>query len=207
MTKFENIDKANPILFVDLETTGLSAQEDVPLEIACILTDGLGSMISSYQTLIFEDWDEFKEPVNNIIDHDIEPVYSMHRESGLWNDLFDEHVIDETRGQAEVEIVEWLKTYGVEPKTLPIAGLSIGSLDRPFIQHHFPKLNEFLSHRNIDMSSIREICKRVNPDLQMKIESLLEGQIEVTHRAHDDCEYAIALYMAYIANFFRTGVF
>ena len=208
MTDNTNGEFESRILFVDLETTGLDPREETPLEISVILTDGLGGVFgtdTTYTSLIWEDEDELTEPVNRIVDHQIQPVFDMHRLSGLWTDLFAEGAVRKTRWQVEADIITLLLDQGVQPKTLPIAGLSIGSLDRPFLQYHFPKLNAFLSHRNIDISSIRQIAQRVNPELQTKIERLLEDRVDVTHRAYDDTLYAIELYQAYIANFFYTG--
>jgi oligoribonuclease len=195
------------ILFIDLETTGLYAEQDVPLEIAVTLTDKLGAHIASYQTLIWEDAPIFTGPVSRIRKVEADFVNKMHTESGLWKDLDEGAREVLTRWDAEITILAFLRTHGVEEKTLPIAGLSIGSLDRPFLQTHLPILNGFLSHRNIDISSIREIAKRVAPELQASMEKALDekvSKIAVTHRAADDCLYAIELYQAYIANFFYT---
>lgn len=196
------------ILFIDLETTGLDPHFDVPLEVGIVLTDMFGRIINSWKWIVWEDTPEFVVPTNKIRSDPEDFVNKMHTESGLWDDLdaVDEDDLEEefeSRDSLSAHIVKLLKGYRVAEKTLPIAGLSIGSLDRPFLQHHFPILNNFLSHRNIDISSIREICKRINPDLQHAIENSIDD--EVTHRAHEDCIYAINLYREYLDSFLYSG--
>jgi oligoribonuclease len=146
----------------DMETTGLDAYLDVPLELAVVLTDDLGNEIVSESVVIFEHNEDFYRGYTR--GRENEYVREMHEKSGLWDDL-DREGTPRSRSFAEDYFVALMESRGVQPGTLPMCGNSIGSLDRPFLIRHFPKLNEFLHYRNIDMSSDKELMRIHRPDL------------------------------------------
>ncbi|AAR26827.1 FirrV-1-A3 [Feldmannia irregularis virus a] len=61
--------------------------------------------------------------------------------------------------------------------------------DRRIIETHFPLLQKYLSHKNIDVTTMLETAKRFRPDLmQYKPKPLMK------HRAMDDIMDSLALY-------------
>jgi oligoribonuclease len=179
-------------LWIDLETNGLRADTHVPLELGLMLTDKWGAEIASWKTLIwdpfypdFSTWDPF--------------VRDMHIENGLRSDLLQFQSM--TREQAARESVAWLKDQGVEPFTLPMCGSSIGSLDRPFCIEHLPKLHEFFHYRNIDVSTLRELCKILNAPLMEKITEDIADKYQEKHRVLEDIQDSITLYRSLYENF------
>lgn len=181
--------------WVDLETTGLDAISDVPLELGIVLTDNDGRLFDQNSWLISEQSAEWKIKVGRGASHEI--VGPMHEKSGLWDDLVEKRDMALTRKQLDDEIVNWLKARDVVPGTLPMVGASIGSLDRPFVITHFPKFNEYLHYRNIDISTLKELCKRHNPDLYSKM-TLPEA---TQHRVLNDIHGSILEYNFYLENF------
>ena len=101
-----------------------------------------------------------------------------------------------------MQAVDWLIEIGVPPQSLPMAGSSIGSLDRPFALTHFPNLNGFLHYRNVDISSIKEICRRRNPELYENMMRDWEANgSEPQHRVLEDCYSSYDEYQMYLREF------
>lgn len=128
----------------------------------------------------------------------------MHHKSGLWNDLYNPNQAKLTRANADNELCDFLRDHIGEDAfgTVPMMGNSIGSLDRPFCLEHFPMFNGALSYRNVDMSSIKEILKAVNPTLWANLKPIIGDKSNATHRVLDDIDACILEYRAYLENFF-----
>jgi hypothetical protein len=64
---------------------------------------------------------------------------------------------------AEAECIAFLKKY-IKPGIAPMCGNTIGQ-DRRFMAKYMPKLEAFFHYRNIDVSTLKELCKRWHPEL------------------------------------------
>lgn len=181
------------MLWIDLETTGLRADEEVPLELGLTVTDKWGAHVGEWKTLIWEP--DFNEYAKNAVSF----VQEMHTNNGLWDDLQNFNV--RTRRSAEKDAIEWLTSMGIEKFTLPMCGSSIGSLDRPFAIEHLPKLHEFFHYRNIDISTVRELCRLHNPVLLTRIEEQLSENYLEKHRVLEDIQDSILIYRSLYENF------
>ena len=112
----------------------------------------------------------------------IEVVAQMHARSGL---------VEEVRAStvdlaaAEDLVLDYIRTHVKQAKTAPLAGNSIAT-DRGFIARDMPKLDDFLHYRMIDVSSIKELCRRWYPRIYF-------GQPEkgLAHRALADIHESI----------------
>jgi oligoribonuclease (3'-5' exoribonuclease) len=185
------------MLWIDMETTGLYADMDVPLEIGIVLTDKFGNVFGKVSKLVWETGRDFRAAVVHAEEN--EYVDNMHTQSGLWDDLLKNQSWD--RRFIDDFMVGWLMSCGVQPHAMPMSGSSIGSLDRPFAQRHFPKLNEFLSYRNVDISSIKELCRLHRPELFETMEKELGTKADATHRVIGDCFASINEYLFYLKHF------
>ncbi|MNC91026.1 Oligoribonuclease [compost metagenome] len=67
----------------------------------------------------------------------------------------------------------------------PLCGNSIG-VDRRFLDRHLPALDGYLHYRSIDVSSLKELCRRWYPEVYKG----RPGKRE-THRALDDVRESI----------------
>ena len=65
--------------------------------------------------------------------------------------------------QATAEMLEFLKQHVPAGKS-PMCGNSICQ-DRRFMARYMPKLEAFFHYRNVDVSTIKELAKRWQPDL------------------------------------------
>ena len=103
-------------------------------------------------------------------------------------------VISET--QAEDTILEFLKQH-IDENKCPLAGNTI-YMDRMFLRKYFSRVDQYLSYRIIDVSSIKELCKRWDG----KVFSNCPKK-KFSHRALDDIEDSIEELKYYKANFFK----
>jgi oligoribonuclease len=71
------------------------------------------------------------------------------------------------------------------PGTAPLCGNSIG-VDRRFLDRYMRELDGYLHYRSIDVSSLKELCRRWYPAIYRK----RPGKAE-THRALDDIRESI----------------
>ena len=112
----------------------------------------------------------------------VDVVTEMHTRSGL---------IDEVRkstidiAEAESMVLDYLKKLVPQEKMAPLAGNSIAT-DRGFISRDMPALDDYLHYRMIDVSSIKELCRRWYPRIYF-------GQPAkgLAHRALADIEESI----------------
>lgn len=187
---------------VDLETTGLDANLDVPLEIGVQLINREGEVQDAESWLVYENNDTYSNGMIRGTGNQF--VNEMHQKSGLWEDLRGNARVINPRSFVDEKLCDFLKQNDVEPRTLPMMGNSIGSLDRPFCIVHFPKFNAHLSHRNIDVSTIKEIMKAYNPELFEKLKATVGTKEDSKHRVMDDIEACIKEHLTYVSEFFIT---
>jgi oligoribonuclease len=64
--------------------------------------------------------------------------------------------------QAEQLVLDYIREFVPEPKSAPLAGNSIAT-DRGFIARDMPLLDDYLHYRMVDVSSIKELCRRWYP--------------------------------------------
>jgi oligoribonuclease len=121
-------------------------------------------------------------------------VTEMHTKSGLIEAVNRSTV---TNDEAEAQTLAFLKEHISEPRSIPLGGNSIGT-DRRFLQEYMPTLEEFFHYRNVDVSTIKELARRWNPDV---LASLPEK--ESAHRALDDIRESINELVHYRATLFQ----
>jgi len=83
-------------------------------------------------------------------------VRQMHERSGLLTEIGTGGVPLEDAGR---KVLEYIKGHVPEPRTVPLCGNSIG-MDRRFLARYLPEIEEHLHYRSIDVSSIKELCRR-----------------------------------------------
>ncbi|MCV7259935.1 oligoribonuclease [Mycobacterium shimoidei] len=140
------------LVWIDCEMTGLDLRSDRLIEIAVLVTDGeLNILGDGIDVVIHVD----DAALSSMID----VVRDMHTRSGL---------IDEVRAStvdlatAETMVLDYIREHVKQPKTAPLAGNSIAT-DRGFIARDMPALDSYLHYRMIDVSSIKELCRRWYP--------------------------------------------
>jgi oligoribonuclease len=140
------------LVWIDCEMTGLDLASDKLIEIAVLVTDGDLNILGEGVDVVIhaDDW-----ALSSMID----VVADMHARSGL---------IDEVRAStvdvatAEAMVLDYVGTHVKHAKTAPLAGNSIAT-DRGFIARDMPALDSYLHYRMVDVSSIKELCRRWYP--------------------------------------------
>src|SRR5215813_1422427 len=131
--------------------TGLDLANDALVEIACIVTDGELNELDEGIDLVIK-------PPAEALDHMPEVVREMHTASGLLNELAG----GMTLGEAQDQLLGYVRGHVHEPKKAPLCGNSIAT-DRVFLARDLPRLDEYLHYRMIDVSSVKELARRWYP--------------------------------------------
>ncbi len=140
------------LVWIDCEMTGLELGSDKLIEIAALVTDGELNILGDGVDVVIHADDA---ALSSMVD----VVAEMHSRSGLTREVQASTVDLAT---AEAMVLDYIGTYVKQPKTAPLAGNSIAT-DRGFIARDMPTLDSFLHYRMIDVSSIKELCRRWYP--------------------------------------------
>lgn len=156
------------LVWIDLEMTGLDPEKETIIEIATVVTDkDLNILAKGPNLAIYQE--------KSVMDAMDEWCTEHHGASGLTERVLNSSISME---QAEQETIDFLAQY-VPAGASPICGNSVGQ-DRRFLYRYMPKLETFFHYRYIDVSTIKELAKRWQPEA-------LEGfQKSGTHLALDD---------------------
>ncbi|XP_055832359.1 oligoribonuclease-like isoform X2 [Solanum dulcamara] len=140
-----------PLVWIDLEMTGLDIEVERILEIACIITDGkLTKSIEGPDLVIHQT----KECLDNMG----EWCQSHHAASGLTQKVLKSTITEE---EAEMQVVEFVKR-NIRTYTPLLAGNSVYT-DLLFLKKYMPNLASLFSHVLVDVSSVKALCFRWYP--------------------------------------------
>lgn len=177
----------DPLVWVDLEMTGLDPDRDHVVEIAVIVTDGVLEEIVEGPDLVCA-------APPDVLDAMAPVVREMHTASGL---LASVEAATLTVEQAEQQVLEFVRTHVPEPAAAPLAGNSIHA-DRAFLRRYLPAFDAHLHYRNVDVSTLKELARRWYPDALAAAPEKGGG-----HRALADIRESIAELRHYRATIFR----
>jgi oligoribonuclease len=140
------------LVWIDCEMTGLDLGKDALIEIAALVTDANLNVLGDGVDVVIHADDQALAGMPDV-------VRDMHAKSGLT-----EEVRRSTVGMAEAEqrVLDYVRTYVPDPRTAPLAGNSIAT-DRGFIARDMLDLDAHLHYRMVDVSSIKELCRRWFP--------------------------------------------
>jgi oligoribonuclease len=164
------------LVWMDLEMTGLDAERHAIVEIAALATDAatLHTLDDGISIVVHQPED--------VLAGMAEVVKTMHQRSGLLDEIRASTVgLDE----AGARVLEYIKGHVPAPRTVPLCGNSIG-MDRRFLDRYLPEIEEHLHYRSIDVSSLKELCRRWYPEPFKARPDKTEG-----HRALDDVRASI----------------
>jgi oligoribonuclease len=178
------MDAAPPLVWIDLEMSGLEPDRCQILEIAAIITDGDLNIVAEGPDLVIHQPDE-------VLDAMDEWCTRQHGNSGLTAAVKASTV---ALAEAEAQVLGLVRAY-CPPGKSPLCGNSIGH-DRRFLIRYMPALAGYLSYRNIDVSSIKELVRRWYPTVSAPAK-------RETHRALDDIRESIAELRFYREHVFR----
>ena len=140
------------LVWVDCEMTGLDLERDVLIEVAALVTDSELNVLGDGVDLVIH-------AEESSLGSMVEIVREMHDKSGLTDAVRASTV---TVAEAEDLVLAYVTSFVPEPRTAPLCGNSIAT-DRGFLARHMPRFDAHLHYRMIDVSSIKELCRRWYP--------------------------------------------
>lgn len=139
-------------MWIDCEMTGLDLGKDALIEIAVLVTDSELNILDDGVDLVIHADDAALDAMPDV-------VREMHAKSGLTEAVRASTV---TLEEAERQVLDYVRRHVPEPRTAPLCGNSIAT-DRGFIARDMPALDAHLHYRMVDVSSIKELCRRWYP--------------------------------------------
>jgi oligoribonuclease len=155
--------------------TGLDLGGDKLIEVAALVTDPDLNVLGDGVDVVIHADDAALNAMPEI-------VRTMHGKSGLTDEVRRSTV---TLAEAEDRVLDYVTRHVKDPRTAPLCGNSIAT-DRGFIARDMPRLDAHLHYRMIDVSSIKELCRRWYPRVYFG-----QPQKGLAHRALADIRESI----------------
>ncbi|WP_093149867.1 oligoribonuclease [Saccharopolyspora antimicrobica] len=140
------------LVWIDCEMTGLDLGKDALIEIAALVTDADLNILGEGVDIVIHADDEALAGMPDV-------VREMHDRSGLTDEVRRSSV---TMAEAEQQVLDYIRQHVPDGRSAPLAGNSIAT-DRGFIARDMPRLDAHLHYRMVDVSSIKELCRRWYP--------------------------------------------
>jgi oligoribonuclease len=133
--------------------TGLNPDTDRIIEVAVVVTDADLNVLAEGPVFAIHQPDEILDGMDSW-------NKSTHGRSGLIDRVKASTI---TEADAETALIDFLKHFVPAGKS-PMCGNSICQ-DRRFMARNMPKLEDFFHYRNLDVSTLKELCRRWRPEL------------------------------------------
>jgi oligoribonuclease len=173
------------LIWIDLEMTGLKTDTDHIIEIATVVTDKHLNVLEEGPVLAIHQPDEVLDAMDDW-------NRRQHSSSGLTQRVRASTI---TARDAEKRTLQFLSRW-IDPGVSPMCGNSICQ-DRRFLAREMPDLERYFHYRNLDVSTLKELARRWNPDAYSGF------QKSSTHLALDDIRDSIRELEHYRAHFLR----
>lgn len=175
------------LIWIDCEMTGLDPDRDHLIEVATVVTDAQLNLLAEGPVLAIHQSDE-------VLDAMDEWNTTQHGKSGLTR-----RVRESTIGEADAQMrtIAFLESW-VPAGRSPMCGNSICQ-DRRFLARHLPALEKFFHYRNLDVSTVKELCNRWAPEVGRGFVK------DSTHLALNDIHDSIAELRYYRQHFLRVN--
>ena len=173
------------LVWVDMEMTGLRPEVDRIIEVAVVVTDGNLEVLA--QGPVFA----IHQPDSVLAAMDAWNT-ATHGRSGLTERVRASTI---TEAEAQALLIDFLRPW-VPPGKSPMCGNSICQ-DRRFMARTMPELEAYFHYRNLDVSTVKELCKRWRPEVAKAFAK------RSAHTALADIEESIDELRHYREHFFR----
>lgn len=173
------------LIWIDMEMTGLDPKKCVVLEIATIITDKDLNILAEGPVVAVHQSDDILDNMN-------EWCIKTHGATGLTQRCRESEY---SVSDAEKITLDFVKQW-VGPQQSPLCGNSIGQ-DRRFMAEYMPSLEGYCHYRNIDVSTIKELTRRWQPEI---VDQVIKKGV---HLALDDIRESIAELIHYRKHVFK----
>ncbi len=177
--------RAQRLVWIDLEMTGLDPNRERIIEVATLVTDAELNVVAEGPVLAVHQSDGLLEAMDDW-------NQKTHGASGLVKRVKESRM---DTAEAERRTLAFLNEH-VAPGTSPMCGNSVHQ-DRRFLEREMPELLAFFHYRNLDVSTLKELAKRWNPG------ALVGFSKRNVHLAMDDIRESIAELAHYRRTFLR----
>ncbi len=143
----------NRLIWLDMEMTGLDPDNDRIIEVAIVVTDANLETLAEATTLVVHQADAILDGMDSW-------NKGTHGRSGLIDKVKASTL---TEADVEAAMIDFLKQHVPKGKS-PMCGNSICQ-DRRFMARGMPKLEAYFHYRNLDVSTLKELCKRWKPEI------------------------------------------
>jgi oligoribonuclease len=144
---------ATRLIWIDMEMTGLRPDSDRIIEVALVVTDAALAVVAEAQVLVVHQDDATLGGMDSW-------NQSTHARTGLTDKVKASTMIEK---DVEERMLAFLREH-VPPKVSPMCGNTICQ-DRRFLARWMPELEDYFHYRNLDVSTLKELCKRWQPDV------------------------------------------
>jgi oligoribonuclease len=163
-----------PLVWIDMEMSGLVPDRDRILEVAMVVTDADLNTIAEAPVVVIHQSDAVLEAMDSW-------NKSTHGKSGLIDKV---KAATLTEAQAEERLLEVLKPM-VASGMAPLAGNTVHQ-DRRFMARYMPALDAYLHYRIVDVSTLKELARRWRPDVLQGLTK--EGRHEALADVYESIE-------------------
>jgi oligoribonuclease len=144
---------ATRLIWIDMEMTGLKPDSDRIIEVALVVTDMDLAVVAEAEVLVVHQDDATLAGMDSW-------NQSTHGRTGLAGKVKSSAFAEK---DVEERMIAFLREH-VPPKTSPMCGNTICQ-DRRFLARWMPALEDYFHYRNLDVSTLKELCKRWQPDV------------------------------------------
>jgi len=142
------------LVWIDCEMTGLDLSADALIEVAAMVTDSELNRLDDGVDVVISAPPEKMAGM-------VEVVRQMHAHSGLTEAVAASTV---PMPEAEQLVLDYIRFHVPEAGKAPLCGNSIAT-DRGFLARDMNQLDAWLHYRMVDVSSIKELCRRWYPKI------------------------------------------
>jgi oligoribonuclease len=163
---------------------GLDVDVNRVIQVAMLVSDANLNVISTDFNTVIHQSDEVIDNMNDWCKLNMQDLAAESKASGI------------SEQNAEDMMLAFIKQYVDQPRLSPLAGNTI-YMDRMFLRKYFPRVDEYLHYRIIDVSTVKELCGRWNKKVYNSA-----PKKELKHRALEDIRESINELKHYKEKFF-----